>query len=263
MVGVRVRWAHTARRRKQLVSEEAARFPSRSTPASPAALCLAHATRPPAMASFPSLASRGGQASASRPSWGPGPAAPRPSVAASRLPPRPLLRRGDLGVASVIPMLAGGRRAPPDLASFLLKERIVYLVREMEGEARRGGAMRSPLPSRPRTLSLLLSSRAHRPSPPSPSFPGHVPRPLRHGAAGGGDAVAAVHAADEGKRRDEENSVVDLSSSPLSFSRPAFSPFSPSTCTSTQRASPSLAASWGTRWRPWPSTTRCATSSRR
>jgi len=79
------------------------------------------------MASLPSLASRGGPASASRPS-GPAPhhpLAPRPSPAA-RLPPH---RRGDLGVASVIPMLGPqGRRAPPDLASFLLKERIVYLV---------------------------------------------------------------------------------------------------------------------------------------
>lgn len=106
------------------------------------------------------LLSRGGQASASRAAqWAPPPAHRPPSAATVR----PSRRSGGCGVVAVIPMLgANGRRAPPDLASFLLKERIVYLV----SNAERGCPLPADATTHARSLALACSlSVAHPPAP--------------------------------------------------------------------------------------------------
>ena len=115
----------------------------------------------PIMSSHLHLLSRGGQASASRVGgWAPPPAT-RPPPAATVRPSR---RSGGCGVVAVIPMLGpNGRRAPPDLASFLLKERIVYLVSVTGGgrEKECARTARVACCSRPRRRGDHKRSRRH------------------------------------------------------------------------------------------------------
>ena len=136
-----------------------------------------------------------------------------------------------------------------------------------------GGVLFSPSPARrPQTLAPALSLCAPCSPTPLPHHPlplGHGPRPLRHGTAGRGNVVPPVRPTVQGEKGASERiprpPVFSLSLFSIGFVTLSLFPLSlsPSTSTSTRPASPRAVASWASRRRPWPSTTRCATSSRR